>query len=119
MFTLAFLELEIRFISIWNHRKKMFASDVANVLKEFIYSFIFDENLLKACDSTDNMDRETHFRSFEPYLLLLQLLIFQTYFEASTWFPQNQMSGLVNSLKLCLSGQTVTVSNVFNFMSIQ
>ena len=85
MFTLAFLgELEIRFISISNHREKMFASDVANVLKEFVYSFIFYENLLKACDSTDNMHRETHFRSFEPYLLLLQLLIFQTYFEAST-----------------------------------
>ena len=60
MFTIAFLgELEIRFIEFFsNHRKTMFDSDVDNDLKEF-ETFIFDENVLKACDTTVIMYDET------------------------------------------------------------
>ena len=64
MFAIAFLgELGIPFISVSNHGKKTFESDVGNVLKE-LERFIIDENLLKECDSTVSMYRE-----FEPYLL--------------------------------------------------
>ena len=59
MFIIAFLgELEIRFISDSNHRKTTFDSDVDNDLKE-LETFIFDENLLKACDTTVIMYDET------------------------------------------------------------
>ena len=40
-------------------------------LKEF-ETFIFDENFLKARDSTASMYRETHFRSFEPFLYCIK-----------------------------------------------
>ena len=59
-------KLEIRFISVSNHRKKTLESDVGNILKEFAI-FIFDKDVLKVCDRTVSMYRET--RSFEPYVL--------------------------------------------------
>ena len=66
MFFIAFLgELGIQLISVSNHRKKKFESDVGSVLKEF-ETFIFYENLPKTLG-------ETHFRSFESYLLYLLL----------------------------------------------
>ena len=52
--------LAISFISVLNHGRKTFESNARNVLKEF-ETFIIDENLLKACDSTLSMYRE-----FEP-----------------------------------------------------
>ena len=52
--------LAIPFISVLNHGRKTFESNASNVLKEF-ETFIIDENLLKACDSTLSMYRE-----FEP-----------------------------------------------------
>ena len=44
---------------------------ISYVLKEF-ETFIFDENFLKARDSTASMYRETHFRSFEPFLYCIK-----------------------------------------------
>ena len=64
MVSIAFLGELIRFISVSNRRKKTFESDEGNVLEEF-ETFIFDENFLKACDSTVSMCSETHLCSFE------------------------------------------------------
>ena len=36
-----------------------------------------------------------------------------------TWFPENQVSGLLIGLKFCLSCETLPVSNVFNSMSMK